>query len=94
METEEGQALDLQLQMSSPIPYLVGDRESTVSPNWYVRHGFRDRDTAFALQAVLFRALENNESVVDPNCEFAWIQPHSGDYDVQEAYAWLDGVLQ
>ncbi len=94
METEEGQALDLQLQMSSPIPYLVGDRESTVSPNWYVRHGFRDRDTAFALQAVLFRALDNNDSVVDPNCEFAWIQPHSGDYDVQEAYAWLDGVLK
>ena len=71
-------------------PHVADSRrvlqEATVSPNWYVRHGFRDRDTAFALQAVLFRALENNDSVVDPNCAFAWIQPHAGDYDVQEAY--------
>ena len=25
--------------------------------------------------------------------ESAWLKPHSGDYDVTEAYAWLDEVL-
>lgn len=94
LKTEDGALLTAQMQMSSPIPYLTGECEGTVCENWYVRHGFRDRDTAFSLQAVLFRALENNASVKNLDTGFAWLQGHAGDYDVQEAYAWLDSIMQ
>ncbi len=29
----------------------------------------------------------------DANFKLAWMRPHSGNYDVQEAYAWLASVL-
>ena len=94
METEEGQALALQLKMASPIDYLVSDDDNADSaPYWYVRHGMADRDTSFALQTVLRYAISNNSDVKDLDFEFAWNEPHSGNYDVQEAYSWLDEVL-
>ena len=65
------------------------------APNWYVRHGMRDRDTSFALQTVLAYALSSNDDVdlSMMSFEFAWLKGHQGDYDVQEAYAWLKSVL-
>ena len=92
LETEDGQELVLQLQMSSPIPYLTTENGDS-APYWYVRHGLRDRDTSFALQTVLYYALQNDETIEDVNFLLPWLHPHSGDYDVQEAYAWLEGVL-
>ena len=92
METEDGALLADQMKMSSPIPYLAEENGDS-APNWYVRHGFRDRDTAFALQTVLYHALSNDTTIENLDFAFAWLQPHAGDYDVQEAYAWLDEVL-
>ena len=92
METEEGQELAMQLQMSSPIPYLTSDNGDS-APYWYVRHGLRDRDTSFALQTVLYYAITNDSTISDVNFLLPWLQPHAGDYDVQEAYTWLEGVL-
>jgi hypothetical protein len=93
LETEDGQELVMQLQMASPIPYLTSDTNGDSAPYWYVRHGLRDRDTSFALQTVLYYALKNDDSIKDINFVLPWLQPHSGDYDVQEAYAWLETVL-
>ena len=92
MQTEEGKALEMQLKMSSPIPYLA-EGEDGVAPCWYVRHGLRDRDTSFALQTVPCHAIRGNSAVKDLNFLLTWLQPHSGDYDVQEAYAWLAQAL-
>lgn len=92
LETEEGKELSMQLQMSSPIPYLTSDNGDS-APYWYVRHGLRDRDTSFALQTVLYNAILNDDTIADVNFVLPWLQPHSGDYDVQEAYTWLAGVL-
>ena len=93
MKTDEGKALAAQLKMASPIPYLTNKEDGDSAPHWYVRHGVRDRDTSFALQTVLYNAMKNDSSIKDIDFEFAWLQPHAGDYDVQEAYAWLDSVL-
>ena len=93
MNTEDGKALAKQMEMASPIPYLLSDNGQS-APYWYVRHGMRDRDTAFSLQTVLYHALKNDTSIKDLNFSLAWLQPHAGDYDVQEAYAWLDSVLK
>lgn len=92
LATEDGQRLSMQLQMSSPIPYLTTENGDS-APYWYVRHGLRDRDTSFALQTVLYTAIMNDDSIKGVNFLLPWLQPHSGDYDVQEAYAWLESVL-
>jgi hypothetical protein len=77
--------------MVSPIPYLTGHADS--APYWYVRHGLVDRDTSFATQVVLYYSIRNATRVKDVNFQLVWLRPHSGDYDVREAYSWLAGVL-
>lgn len=91
--TDAGKAVVAQMQMVNPLPYLISDTEGDSAPYWYVRHGLRDRDTSFAVEASLFYALQNDATVKDADCALAYMQPHSGEYDVQEAYAWLAGVL-
>jgi len=93
LQTQDGQELSLQLRMASPIPYLTGKADGESAPFWYVRHGLVDRDTSFALQTVLYYAAQNRSDIEDLNFEFAWLQPHAGDYDVTEAFTWLDQVL-
>lgn len=93
LATEEGQELTKQLEMSSPIPYLRSDKNGDSAPYQYVRHGMRDRDTSFALQTVLYYSLKNDDSIKDIDFLIPWLEPHSGDYDVQRAYAWLASIL-
>ena len=81
-----------QMKMINPIPYLTS-REGDSAPYWYVRHGIRDRDTSFAVELVLFHAIENDKSIEDANCALAYMEPHGGNYDVQEAYSWLADCL-
>lgn len=97
METEDGQALAKQIRMTNAVAYLNDKEDNDASgvkaPNWYVRHGMNDRDTSFALETVLRYSITNNSDIQNANFKFAWLQPHKGDYDVTEAYAWLDEVL-
>jgi hypothetical protein len=93
LKTPAGAALQLQMKMTNPIPYLMSATEGKSAPHWYVRHGMADRDTSFAVEALLYYTLINDPSVEDVDFSFAWIKGHSGNYDVPEAYAWLAGVL-
>lgn len=96
MATEEGAALALQLRMSNTVEYLndtEGDDAGVKAPHWYVRYGMYDRDSSFAVETILRYSIANNPDVEDLSFEFAWLKPHAGDYDVTEAYAWLDSVL-
>lgn len=92
MKTEKGKSLALQIKMTSAIDYLL-EGKADIAPYWYVRHGMDDRDTSFAIEAVLFYAIRTNGKIADSDTGFAWLKPHSGDYDVQEAYSWLKKVL-
>lgn len=89
--TESESLLDAQLKMVNSMPYLGSDADS--APYWYVRHGVVDRDTAFALQIALYYAIVNDSSVLDVNFELVWLQPHGGNYDVQDAYSWIAAKL-
>ncbi|WP_172122063.1 subtype B tannase [Devosia sp. 919] len=80
--------LATQLRLINPIA-LLKSGEADIAPYWYVRHGMIDRDTAFAVILVLYVALKNAKSVHDVNFRLAWLKPHAGNYDVQEAFAWL-----
>jgi hypothetical protein len=92
MQTKAGRAVVHQMEMINPMPYLLSD-EGDSAPYWYVRHGIRDRDTSFAVEAALFYAIQNDPTVKDANYALAYMQPHGGNYDVQEAYGWLAEVL-
>lgn len=83
--------IDDQVKMVSPLPYL--NTAADAAPYWYVRHGMIDRDTSFATQVTLYYAIRRDPSVKAVNFKFPWLTPHSGNYDVQEAYAWLADVL-
>ncbi len=88
-----GSELENQLKLINPIVYLTDDSNGDKAPYWYVRHGLIDRDTAFAIEAELFNAIENNLDVAEVNYALAYLQNHGGNYDVQEAYAWLASIL-
>ena len=58
-----------------------------------MRHGTRDRDTAFTVSINLSRKLAADKSVADVNYQLAWNRPHSGNYDVPEAMQWIAASL-
>ena len=94
LETEEGQELQAQLDKSTAITYLLDDENGESAAHFYVRHGMMDRDTSFATQTVLYYALLADESIEDVNFGFVWLKQHMGNYDVQEAFAYIDDCLE
>ena len=83
--------VDEQERLVNPMDF-IGTSADT-APNWYVRHGTRDRDTAFIVSINLDRALDADNQVQDLNYRLAWNQPHAGNYDVPEAMAWIAKVV-
>ncbi len=94
LATEKGKMVQLQARMTSAVAYLYdAEDDADVAPYWYVRHGMADRDTAFAVEAVLFEGIKNDADILNYNYEFAWLEAHGGNYDVQEAYEWLETIV-
>ena len=93
MQTEAGKALALETKMTCAMDYML-EGKSDAAPYWYVRHGMDDRDASWAVEATLFASIMNSPQVKAHNVGFAWLKPHSGDYDVKEAYTWLKDVLK
>lgn len=87
----DGAALLAQTRLINPLTYLGTDAKA--APHWYIRHGMIDRDTSFAVEITLANAARLDSDVRTVDFALPWMTPHSGDYDVQEAYAWLAGVL-
>lgn len=52
------------------------------APHWYIRHGARDRDTAFPVPVNFATRLQNEG--LDVDFLLAWNRPHSGDYALDE----------
>jgi len=84
--------LDEQIKMVGPMPYLNSTADS--APYWYYRHGMLDRDTSFAVEVGLYYGLINDPSVKDINFRLSWMQGHGGNWDVDEAFAWIAGILK
>lgn len=80
--------LGKQLRLINPVVYLT-NTGSNPAPYWYVRHGMVDRDTAFAIQTLLYHAVRNNAAVKDVSFKYPYLVGHAGNYDVQEAFAWI-----
>ena len=69
---------------------MMDDEGSTVARYWYIRHGARDRDTAFPVPINLATRLENKGMEV--SFKLPWDRPHSGDYALDELFGWIKTV--
>ncbi len=88
--TVNGQlAEDTQIKLMNPMNY-ISDNSCTTAKNFRIRHGAIDRDTSLAISAILAITLEMNGVNVDYH--LPWGVPHSGDYDLDELFAWIDKI--
>lgn len=79
------------VRMMNPVPW-IDERAADVAPHWRVRHGTFDRDTSLAIPVILATMLANRGYDVD--FALPWGLPHSGDYDLDELFAWIDERCQ
>lgn len=80
-----------QAKMINVLPY-VGKTDG-ITPHWRIRVGARDRDTSFTVAYNMSRALKADAKVKDVDFALHWDQGHAGNYDVLNAFAWIDQRL-
>lgn len=83
--------LENQYKMINALPY-VGKTDG-ITQNWRIRVGARDRDTSFTVAYNLSRALKTDTKVKAVDFALHWDQGHAGNYDVQNAFTWIDQRL-
>lgn len=81
----------INVHLLNPMEF-IGSGMSEVAPCWYIRHGARDRDTAFSVPLCL--ALKLKKAGRDVDFKLPWNRPHSGDYALDEMFAWIAGILK
>ncbi len=89
-ERGKGEMADAQIiKMMNAMNYLANKNAAKF---YRIRHGSADRDTALAVPLILALGLQNAGKSVD----FAvpWGQGHGGDYDLDELFTWIDGVVK
>ena len=79
------------VKMMNPMNY-IGQPNTKTSKYWRIRHGTKDKDTGLAIPVLLATLLENKGYNV--NLELPWEKPHSGDYDLDELFTWIDGICK
>jgi acetyl esterase/lipase len=79
------------VRLMNPMSF-IGDGETSVAPHWYIRHGARDRDTAFPVPVNFATKLQNAGK--DVNFLLAWNRPHSGDYALDELFEWIAKIMK
>lgn len=70
--------------------YYIGDAQARTAKYFRIRHGETDRDTSLAISAIL--TLKLREAGVSVDYASPWNTPHSGDYDLEELFAWIDQI--
>ena len=79
------------IKMMNPLNYI--DSSVAVSAkHWRIRHGTKDSDTALAVPFILASKLEAAGFSVD--FTYPWDKVHSGDYDLDELFAWITAVCR
>ncbi len=70
----------------------IGAEGATTARHWRIRHGAIDRDTSLAIPIILATSLQNAGKDVD--FALPWGVGHSGDYDLDELFAWMAQVCR
>lgn len=79
------------VKMMNPLNY-IGDSQTQNASYWRIRHGSVDSDTALAVPVILANILE--QSGLDVDFEVAWGRGHSGDYDLDDLFDWIDSIAR
>jgi hypothetical protein len=87
---EINDALKKRIALFNPM-HFIGDGVSITTQNWYIRHGALDRDTAFQIPINLYTKLNNAGYNVD--FRLTWNRGHQGDYDLDNLFKWINGIL-
>ncbi|MCM3411861.1 subtype B tannase [Metabacillus litoralis] len=77
------------VKMMNPMNY-IGTKGANTAQYWRIRHGTIDRDTSLAIPVILATKLQNEGKNVD--FAMPWNIGHSGDYDLEELFAWVDSI--
>lgn len=77
------------VHMLNPTAYIG---KADTAKHWRIRHGAFDRDTSLAIPVILATMLENQGYDVD--FFLPWGLPHSGDYDLEELFCWIDNICK
>jgi len=80
-----------QYKMINALAYI--GKTDGITPNWRIRVGARDRDTSFTVAYNMSRALKADSKVQDVDFALHWDQGHAGNYDVLDAFKWIDQKL-
>ena len=70
--------------------FFICKENADIAKHWHIRHGAFDRDTSLAIPVILALLLKNKG--LDVDLDLPWGLPHSGDYDLQELFAWIDSL--
>ena len=84
-------AISRNVRLMNPMSF-IGDNNTTIARHWYIRHGARDRDTAFPVPINFATRLQNAGK--DVNFLLAWNRPHSGDYALDELFEWIADIVK
>lgn len=77
------------IKLLNPVRFIGSDG---TTKNWRIRHGSFDRDTSLAIPVILATLLKNKGYNVD--FALPWGLPHSGDYDLEELFSWIDNLAK
>ncbi|MGM9813276.1 MAG: subtype B tannase [Muribaculaceae bacterium] len=81
--------LQRRVRLINPMCYVADDK-STKAKHWWIRHGARDRDTAFPVPVCFALKLQNQG--LDVDFFLPWNRGHSGDYALNELFQWIAKV--
>ena len=77
------------IKRMNPLSYIG---KADTAKHWRIRHGAFDRDTSLAIPVILAVSLKNAGCNVD--FRLPWGLPHSGDYDLEQLFAWIDQIVK
>lgn len=90
-EVEDAQMAEQKIiDLMNPV-WFIREENPGVCSHWRIRHGAFDRDTSLAIPVILQTLLKNKGFDVD--FFFPWGLPHSGDYDTEELFSWIDSIV-
>ena len=79
------------VRLMNPMSY-IGTAATATARHWRIRHGSVDRDTSLAIPVILATKLGN--AGLDVDFALPWDRPHSGDYDLDELFAWMGRICR
>ncbi|MDE7078458.1 MAG: alpha/beta hydrolase, partial [Alistipes sp.] len=82
--------LEQRVALMNPMNFIGTEKREGTAEHWYIRHGAKDRDTSFLVPINLATRLRN--AGYDVNFALPWNRPHSGDYNLDDLFRWIESV--